>query len=306
MPRDVFIDTDPGCDDAVMIAMALGSPDIHVTGMSTVAGNSTVDNTTRNALAILERFDRTDVPVAKGAANPITGSFDTAEWIHGPNGIRGDLPAPTTDPVDAHGAEFLLERSHEYGEDLTIVAVGPMTNLATALLRDPSLPDRVDDIYLMGGAAMVSGNKTPMAEANFHNDPVAARRVIQSGEPRMVGLDATHDATVPLDLMNAYADAEPPLDTIASWLEYPPEIMQFGGDDGPAIHDAAVVAQLIDDDVLTFEPYHLDVDTSDGPCRGAVICDEREVTGNEPNAEVAVATDTERFVRTFEESIAGL
>lgn len=306
MSRDVFLDTDPGCDDAVMIAMALGAPEINVVGMSTVAGNTTVDNTTRNALSILEYFDRTDVPVARGSGRPMTGSFDTAEWIHGPNGIRGDLPDPSTEPVESSGAEFLLERSHEYGDDLTIVAVGPMTNLATALVQDPSLPERVDEIYLMGGAALVSGNKTPVAEANFHNDPVAARRVIQSGRPRMVGLDATHDATVPFDLVDAYADAEPPLDMVASWLEYPPEIMKFGGDEGPAIHDAAVVSHLIDDDVLTFESYYLDVDTSSGPCRGAVVCDEWEVTGHEPNAEVAVETDTERFVRTFEESIAEL
>ncbi|TYT60529.1 nucleoside hydrolase [Natrialba swarupiae] len=306
MVTRVHLDVDPGSDDAVMIAMALGHPSIEVAGMSTVGGNSTVDNTTRNALAILERFDRTDVPVARGAAEPTEGAFDTAEWIHGENGIRGDLSEPTTEPVDAHGAEFIVQQAREYGEDITIVAVGPMTNLAMALQLEPSLPEMVDGIYLMGGAATVAGNKTPMAEANFHNDPVAASRVIQSGVPHMVGLDATHDASVSLEMIETYSGLDEPYDIVGPWLDYPDEIKQFGGGMDPAIHDAAVVAHLIDPEVLTFESYHLAVETTDGLCRGAVVCDERRVTDNEPNAEVAIAADTKRFREVFEESIDAL
>lgn len=306
MTTRVHLDVDPGSDDAVMIAMALGHPSIDVAGISTVGGNSTVDNTTRNALAILERFDRTDVPVARGASEPMVGTFDTAEWIHGENGIRGDLDDPSTEAIDAHGAEFIVQQARKYGEDITIVAVGPMTNLGMALLLEPSLPDLVDGIYLMGGAAMVAGNKTPMAEANFHNDPVAAQRVIQSGEPAMVGLEATHDATVSLEMIEEYSGLEYPRDIVGPWLDYPDEIKQFGGGEGPAIHDAAVVAHLIDPDVLTFEPYYLEVDTTCGPSRGAVSCDERHVTDQDPNATVAVEADTERFRAVFEESIDGL
>lgn len=306
MTTRVHLDVDPGSDDAVMIAMALGHPSIEVAGMSTVGGNSTVDNTTRNALAILERFDRTDVPVARGASEPMVGTFDTAEWIHGENGIRGELDDPTTEAIDMHGAEFIVQQAREHGEDITIVAVGPMTNLGMALLLEPSLPDLVDGIYLMGGAAMVSGNKTPMAEANFHNDPVAAQRVVQSGQPAMVGLDATHDTTVSEDMIEEYSGLEYPRDIVGPWLDYPDEIKRFGGGMDPAIHDAAVVAHLIDSEVLTFEPYHLEVDTTSGPSRGAVVCDERKVTEQEPNATVAVAADTERFRAVFEEAIDGL
>ena len=306
MATRVHLDVDPGSDDAVMIAMALGHPDIDVAGMSTVGGNSTVDNTTRNALAILERFDRTDVPVARGAAEPMEGTFDTAEWIHGENGIRGELSDPTTEPIDAHGAEFIVEQAREYGEEITICAVGPMTNLAMALQLEPDLPELVDGIYLMGGAATVAGNKTPMAEANFHNDPVAASRVIQSGEPYMVGLDATHDATVSLDTIEEYSGLDEPYDIVGPWLDYPDEIKQFGGGMDPAIHDAAVVAHLIDPEVLTFESYYLDVETTDGLCEGAVVCDERRVTENDPNGEVAMAADTGRFRAVFKDAIDGL
>jgi inosine-uridine nucleoside N-ribohydrolase len=306
MVTRVHLDVDPGSDDAVMIAMALGHPSIEVTGISTVGGNSTVDNTTRNALAIIERFDRSDVSVARGAAEPMEGTFDTAEWIHGENGIRGNLSEPTTEPVDAHGAALIVQQAREYGNDITIVSVGPMTNLALALQLEPSLPEMVDDIYLMGGAATVAGNKTPMAEANFHNDPVAASRVIQSAEPYMVGLDATRDTTVSTDMIEKYSGLGEPYDIVGSWLDYPDEIKQFDDGMDPAIHDAAVVAHLIDPEVLTFESYYLDVETTDGLCRGAVVCDERRTTEHEPNAKVAIAADTERFRDVFEGSIDAL
>ncbi|WP_254533123.1 nucleoside hydrolase [Natrinema gelatinilyticum] len=304
MTQALHLDVDPGSDDAVMIALALALPAIEMTGISTVAGNSTIENTTRNACRILELFDRTDVPVARGCGEPMVGSFETAEWVHGPNGIRGDLPDPSTGPINRHGAEFIVDQAREYGDELSIVAVGPMTNLATALALEPSLPDMVANIYLMGGAAMTTGNVTPMAEANFRNDAVAARRVVRGTRPKMVGLDATHDATVPLSRIDEYKRATQPLKTVGAWLEYPEEVRKFGGGEEPAVHDAAVVAHLIDDSVLEFEPYHLDVDTTMGPSRGAVVCDRWAVTGNEPNADVAVAADTERFrsvlVETFE------
>jgi len=305
MPQKLLLDVDPGCDDAVMVAMALGAADVEVVGLTTVAGNSTVDNTTHNALAILELFDRTDVPVARGAGGPINGELTTAEWVHGPDGIRGDLPEPSAEPVDAHAVEFMTEQAREHGSDLTIAAVGPLTNLATALVCEPSLPEMVADIYLMGGAAMTVGNATPMAEANFHNDPVAARRVVAAAEPRMVGLDATDDATVPLSLVEEYSRAEPPLYTVGAWLDYPAEVRQFGDTEHPAVHDAAVLAHLLEG-VLTFEPYHLEVDTTEGPCRGAVVCDKYGVLETEPNADVAVDVDTAAFRRVLRETVETL
>ena len=305
MSRKVLLDVDPGCDDAVMLAIALTAPEVDVVGLTTVAGNTTVDNTTRNALAILELFGAADVPVARGAGRPIVGELETAEEIHGPNGIRGDLPDPSSEPVDQHAVDFTIDQARELGEDLTVLAVGPMTNLATALVKEPELPSLVDDIYLMGGSASGIGNKTATAEANFHNDAVAAKRVVQAARPRMVGLDATNRATVPLDGLDDLLSSPSPLDAFGAWLDYPEEVRQFGEGADPAVHDAAVVAHLVDE-VLTFEPAHLDVEVGEGPFHGAVACDRREAVGEEPNAEVAVDIDVDAFRSVVDRTVERL
>lgn len=292
MARKVLLDVDPGCDDAVMLAMALGSSAVEVVGVTTVAGNSTVENTTHNALSILAMADRTDVPVASGCPRPLVDDLSPAEWIHGEDGIRGEMPTPEADPVAATAPEFLIEKCHEYGSELTVAAVGPLTNVAVALAQDPSIPEVVDELYLMGGAAMTAGNATPVAEANFHNDPAAASRVLQSGSPKMVGLDVTNSATVAPDYPDRLAESSPAGRTVASWFDYPEEVLAFTDDsEGPAIHDAAVVADLAGN-VLDFESYHAEVDTTGGPSHGAVVCDRYGVTGETPN--VAVATDIDR------------
>lgn len=296
MPRKLLLDTDPGCDDAVAIAVALAAPELDVVGLTTVAGNTTLENTTRNAGAVLELFDRTDVPVAPGCDRPISRELENAEEVHGPGGIRGDLPDPTTSPVEEHAVEFILEAAREHGDELVIAAVGPCTNLATAMLVEPELPELVDDIYLMGGAAMVGGNVTPEAEFNFYVDPEAASHVIRHGSPRMVGLDATNRATVPMDRIVDLAERPSPYEEIASWLGYmdAADIRESGVDRAPSVHDAQVIVDVVDD-IVTYETYPLEVGTGAGHCRGAVICDQRDATDQPPNAEVAVDVDVEGF-----------
>jgi len=302
MSRKILLDVDPGCDDAVMIAMALRAADIEVVGLTTVAGNSTVENTTQNALSVLAALDRTDVPVARGADRPLVDELTTAEWVHGPAGLRGDLPDPASDPLDQHAVSFIVEQAHRHGDALTLVATGPLTNIAAALVHEPALPDLVSGIHVMGGAAATVGNTTPMAEANFHNDPVAARRVVQSVTPRLVGLGALGHATVPPSLIEEYRTADPPLPAIGAWLDYPPEVRAFGPTGDPIVHDAAVVADLLGD-VLTLDSYHCEVDTSAGPSRGALVCDVHGVTGAEPNAEVALTVDTGAFRRVLRSTL---
>lgn len=302
MSEKVLLDVDPGCDDAVLLAFMLARDDVDVVGISTVAGNTTVENTTRNALAILEHFDRTDVPVARGCHRPFVDELELAEWVHGPDGLRGDIPDPETEPIEMHATEFIIEQARKYGEDLTIAAVGPQTNLAVALARAPDLPDLVGDIYQMGGAAMTAGNTTPMAEFNFYNDPVAASRVVQDGSPRMVGLDATNRATVPPETIESFRTTGEPLAVIGDWLNYPDEIT-----DGKSIsvHDAAVGVDIVAD-VLEFEEYYLEIDTTHGPSRGAVVCDVNDVHGSDPNAHVAVDIDTDQFESILLETLRSL
>jgi inosine-uridine nucleoside N-ribohydrolase len=223
------------------------------------------------------------VPVARGADRPIVDELHTAESIHGPDGLRGDMPAPTAEPVDRHAARYLVEQVREH--EPTVVAVGPPTNLATALVLDPDLPEYAEDVRLMGGAARVAGNRTPAAEANFRNDPVAARRVLADAEPYVVGLDATDGATVPRSLVEEYRASGPPLRQVGAWLDYHDSI----------VHDAAVVADLINDDVLTFESYYTQIDTTGGPSHGAVVADRHDVIETPANAEIAVDIDVDRY-----------
>ena len=291
MSEPVLLDVDPGCDDAVLLAFMLAHDDADVVGVTTVAGNTTLENTTRNALSILDHFDRTDVPVARGCHRPLVDELELAEWVHGPDGLRGDLPESTADPVETHAAEFIVEQAHAYGDELTIAAVGPQTNLAVALAIEPDLPDLVGEIYQMGGAAMTAGNTTPMAEFNFYNDPAAASRVAQCAFPRMVGLDATDSASIPASTIEEFRNAGDPLAAVGAWLDYPDEIVRDGSIN---IHDAAVGVDIVEN-VLTFEDYYVEIDTSGGPSHGAVICDERGVLDEPANVRVAVDIDTERF-----------
>jgi len=152
MNQKVLFDVDPGCDDAIMLAMALGLDDVEVVGLTTVCGNTTVNNTTWNTLSILE-LGGYDVSVARGCGRPLVDELSTAEWVHGEDGIRGEMPDPAADTVPAHGAEFIVEQARKHREDLVVAAVGPLPNLATALALEPDLPEMVGDIYLMGGSA---------------------------------------------------------------------------------------------------------------------------------------------------------
>ena len=302
MAHTLHVDVDPGCDDAVMLAMALGLDELDLVGVSTVAGNTTIENATRNAAGILE-LGGADVPVARGCDRPLVGDLTTAEWVHGEDGLRGDVPAPTEEPLSIDGASFIVEQAREYGEDLVVAAVGPYTNLAVALAIEPDLPALVDEIWLMGGAALTTGNVTPAAEANVYNDPEAASRVFQDANPRMVGLDVTDRATVPTERVEEYRARGGVFDVVADWLDYPAEVVDLTAG-GPAIHDAVVVAALADPDVLRFEEYYCEIDTTNGPSRGAVVCDERGVLDVDPNVEVAVDVDVDRFRELFAEGIA--
>lgn len=297
MARPVLIDTDPGCDDAVAIVLALEYDALEVVGLTTVHGNGTVTDTTRNARAVLELFDRPDVPVAAGCAEPLVDPLATAEHIHGPGGIRGPLPTPgaETAPVDRHAAQFIVDMAREHEGALTLATVGRLTNVAVALALEPALPELLDEVVIMGGSAFVPGNVTPLASANFHGDPHAARRAVADLEPTIVPLDATQTATLPVEWVEAIPREDDRGEALYQWATYySAEHRDRYGIETAAMHDGLAVTGLVAD-VLETEACHAEVGADGGIAHGALVCDRRGDTGNPANVEVALSSDTEGF-----------
>ncbi len=201
----VLIDADPGTDDALALMMAFNSPSLVVQGITTVGGNATLAHTTRNALRLVEYLGFSDdqssgVPVAKGAARPLQGSFHYGYYFHGPAGLGLRLPAPRTRPHSAPADRFIVDMVSASPGELTVVALGPLTNIAGALALEPKVAGWIREIVVMGGAAEVPGNVTPHAEFNIYNDPEAAAIVLSSGAPvTMVGLDVCNQTVVARD-----------------------------------------------------------------------------------------------------------
>jgi inosine-uridine nucleoside N-ribohydrolase len=294
----VLIDCDPGQDDALALLLALASPELDVLGVTAVAGNQTLDKTTANALRVLELAERTDIPVAAGADGPLAGKLVVAADAHGETGLDGvDLPPPSTEPLAEHAKDFLGSKLAASDTAVALVALGPLTNVALLLEAHEEVAEKIERVVLMGGA-IHEGNQTPSAEFNIWIDPEAAARVFESGlDVTMVGLDVTNKAV----LSNADADslrgagpvAEAAADMVDFYLGFYNAAYEHGG---APIHDAVALASVFRPDLLTMEDRHVEVDTSDGICRGRTVVDMRRRTVlPEPNAHVAVDIDVDGF-----------
>jgi inosine-uridine nucleoside N-ribohydrolase len=301
----IAIDCDPGHDDAIAILLALASPELELVGVSTVAGNQTLDKTTRNALVTLEIAGRSDIPVASGAEAPLRRELRTAAHVHGETGLDGpELPEPSAQPVDAHAADFLAELIQP---GVVLVPTAPLTNLALMLERHPDVPDRLERIVWMGGA-IGEGNVTPAAEFNAFVDPEAAAAVFASGIPiTMIGLDVTHKAL----FTREHAERLRGMGRAGRFVAELSDFFQafhersygFGGS---PIHDAMAVAHVIDPTLVTARHANVAVETRSELCDGRTVVDLRGVTGREPNADVGVDVDAERFLELLVSRIASL
>ena len=270
--------------------------------MTTVAGNQTLEKTTANAIRVLELAGRAKIPVAAGAGRPLLREPRVAADVHGDTGLDGpDLPPPHVDPSPQHAVDFLAERV----DGATLVATGPLTNVALLLARHPEAkPER---IVLMGGA-IAEGNVTPAAEFNIWADPEAARRVFTSGlDVTMVGLDVTHRALVTPAHASQLREAGRIGAVVAELLEfYGGYHRSVYGWDGSPIHDAVAVAHVIDPGLLELERLNVRIDTESELCRGRTVVDLWRRTGLEPTANVAVGIDAERFVDLLLQRLARL
>ena len=273
--------------------------------MTTVAGNQTLDKTTRNALVTLEVAGRGDIPVAAGAGAPLRRDLRTAAHVHGETGLDGpELPEPSARPVEAHAADFLAELIEP---GVVLVPTAPLTNLALMLERHPAVAGRLERIVWMGGA-IAEGNVTPAAEFNAFVDPEAAAAVFASGIPMtMVGLDVTHKALFTRAHAERLRDSGRAGRFVAELSDFFQAFHERSyGFDGSPIHDAMAVAHVIDPTLLRTRSANVAVETRSDYCDGRTVADLRGVTGREPNADVGVDVDAGRFLELLVSRIASL
>ncbi len=305
----VLIDCDPGQDDAIALLLALASPELELLGVTTVAGNQTLDKVTANAIRVLELAGRGDVPVAAGADRPLVRDLVVAADAHGETGLDGPaLPPPRARPVAQHAAEFLAERILASDRPVTLVPVGPLTNVALLVAEHPEAAAKLDRIVLMGGA-IAEGNQTPSAEFNIWVDPEAAARVFASGiDLTMVGLDVTNRAVLTAEHADRLRGQGPVGAAVAAMLDFYGGYYEEAYDHGGCpVHDALAVAHVARPGLLRTLDRHVEVEVGGGLCRGRTVVDMRRRTVlPEPNAKVAVDVDVPAFVELLLERLSQL
>ncbi len=261
----VIIDTDPGTDDAFALLLAMRSPELRIEAITAVAGNVPLELTLPNALRMVEIAGRTDIPVAAGAKTPLVRRLVTAEYAHGENGLCGAVfPEPKTKPVPEPADEVIRKMVRSHPGEVTLITLGPLTNVARALLADPELARMIKGIVMMGGS-LSGGNITPAAEFNFYVDPEAAKLVFQSGIPlRMVGLDVTRKTELTWDHVRAL-EANPDAVSQAAG-QIARKTMELDEREGFAagqkMHDSLALASVIDPSLLQLEKFYVDVETT--------------------------------------------
>ena len=285
----VVIDTDPGIDDAIALLLALASPELDVVGLTTVAGNVGLDHTTRNALGIAQLAGRADLPVSAGANRPLVHDARRAEHVHGADGVGGvRLPEPTAPPDPRHAVDLIAALAEP--APLTLVAIGPLTNVALLLARYPRVAERIERLVIMGGSTG-TGNATGLAEFNIWVDPEAAVRVLASGCPiTLLPLDATRQALLGPADVEALGLAGGHCPAIAAALLRAYGDLRPGG--GLIMHDALAMVELIDPGLIGRAPRRITVDDGHGPTRGRTAAADGIF-----NAEVAETVDQAGFAR---------
>jgi purine nucleosidase len=341
----LILDVDTGIDDGLALLYAAASPEAELVGVTCVSGNVDAHQVAANTLAILELAERTDVEVAIGREVPLVRPLETTPETHGPNGIGyAELPAAERPVSERHGVDLIVEVARRRPGEITLVTLGPLTNLAVALEREPALPRLLRGHVMMGGAFGVPGNTTPTTEWNLHCDPEAARDVLRSWgaavgtdpsvtRPLALGLDVTEGARITPDHVVRLArragstpddsialassdDPMAPSRSVASnpVIRFVADALRFyfefhrtyDGFYGAFIHDPLVVATALDRHLVTSEPLYVDVETRGELTTGMTVADRRHLTGKPPNVEVAVSADVATFLDRLIERVGGL
>jgi pyrimidine-specific ribonucleoside hydrolase len=312
MTIPAIIDCDPGHDD--VMAILLGARTLDLKGITTVHGNAPLSLTTKNARKVAELADLTNIPIAAGMDRPLVREPTFAPEVHGQTGLDGpDLPEPTVPLAQEHAVEFIYRMAKEV-DDLHLLPIGPLTNVAVALRRYPDLASRITLMSLMGGS-LTFGNSTAAAEFNIWADPDAAHVVFTSGIPiKMVGLNVTRQVSAtPERREQVRAIGSRTTTAVAQMLDfYSEQLVTLFGLPGGSMHDPLAVAALVDPEMLEFQSMHVAVELRGEHTYGMTLCDYRHhnpadmaqaghgtFRGEEPNAEVAVTVDADRFWELF-------
>ena len=307
--RPLIIDCDPGQDDAVALLLAFASAEeFDLLGITAVAGNVPLARTESNARRIRDLAGRPEVPVYAGCPRPMVREPETAEYIHGPTGIDGaDLPEPSRPAETAHAVDFLVDTLRAATEPITLATLGPLTNVALAVVKNPAILANVREIVTMGGAIGL-GNVTPAAEFNIHADPHAAHVVFEAGVPlTMIGLDVTHQAiaTPPrLEAIRALGTA--PAAAVCGMLDLYGAKNVEAYHHGAPMHDPCVIAYLLAPDLFEGRDMRVDVELGDGHCFGRTVCDVHGRTGAAANVRVLERVDADGFFAMLTERLARL
>jgi inosine-uridine nucleoside N-ribohydrolase len=321
--RKIIFDTDPGSDDAMALMLALNSPELDVRAITVVPGNVTAQQGLENALRMASLANRCDIPIAAGAQNPLFQKLITAEFWHGKNGLANVELSPTKCKVDSRfGPDLIIQMVHAAPHELTLVPVGPLTNIALAVLKDPSIVPLVKEVILMGGS-ITGGNVNAAAEANIYNDPEAAQIVFQAGWPlTMVGLDVGDKTLLSRKHLAQLGQTHGPMnDFMIQVASYLVDLSEKFGSAGTPMYDPLAVGVAIDATLVKAPAMHVDVETRGEFTRGETVANrhgyvERNVLHGdryviegadkvEPNAKVCTDVEAERFLQLFISRIRG-
>lgn len=310
MARKIIIDTDPGQDDAVAILLALASPELQVLALTAVAGNVPLDMTQRNARMICQIAGRGDVPVYAGCDRPFTRPLVTAEHVHGKSGLDGvNLFEPDAPLAPGHAVDFIIDTlRREPAGTITLVPIGPLTNIAAAFRKAPDIIARVQEIVLMGGAYFEVGNITPTAEFNIYVDPEAAKLVFAAGAPLTVlPLDVTHKALTSRDWIASMRASGPVGQAVASWTNFFERYdREKYGSEGAPLHDPCTIGWLIRPDLFSGRHINVEIETTGEFTQGMTVADWWGVTDRAPNATFVTGIDRDGFFDLLSQRIKSL
>jgi purine nucleosidase len=302
MPKRIIIDTDPGVDDALTFLLALASPEIKLEALTTTQGNVTLDKATRNALSILELCQASHIPVAVGNRYPLVQPLRASAYVHGESGIgNSQLLTPQTKPVADHAVDFLINRILAEPNEISIFPIGPLTNIAMAIRKEPEFAKAVRELVIMGGAIQENGNTTPLAEFNIYVDPHAAHIVFHSGIPiKLIPLDVTHKCLLRQEHVDRLLKIHSPISRfIRDAMEVYLQASYEKGFQGSALHDPLTLATIIAPELLTLKQYYVDVDISGGISMGKTFADIFNVMKKPANMNVAIDVRGDEFVELF-------